>query len=177
MAPNETIADLRDGICANERLALREVYDLYDVHLFQEESILNLSEFVESLVSSEKAPILLKPPTGSRKRVCPEEDSDVEEAFGILTDIAIYCKRLYRFNYMSGIGPTIQDVLRARSGKEGTDWSIRHHDQSAKRLPDVFARYQWILISDVNDIVSGACVADISPQMLTDLENILGLGY
>jgi|LauGreDrversion4_2_1035121.scaffolds.fasta_scaffold22610_4 hypothetical protein len=175
MAPDETIADLRDGICGNERLALREVYDLYDVQLSQGDSILNWSECVESLVSSEEAPILLQPPVGSRKRVCTGENDDVEDALGILTDIAIWCKRQYRFNYMSGIGPTIQDVLRARSGTEGIEWSIRHHDPSSRKFPDFFSRYQWILISDVNDILSGACDADISPQMLRDLENILSL--
>lgn len=165
VAEDDSVETLRDMICSNERFALRHIHNLYELVLSQGGMILNTSQDVTDLVSCESSPIMVQYPN----QPAANAQQLFEKARDMLWHISIKLFEKFEFACMKGIGPKIQDVLRARGGKEGTDWSCRGTSGRTKRLPDIFSRYQWALICEVDDILSGRCSDQLSERAYRDL--------
>ena len=165
VAEGYSIEKLREMICSNERFPLRHIHNLYELVLSQGGKTLNTSQDVIDLMSSESYPIMVQVPD----QPVANEQQLYEEARETLLHISVKLFEKFKFACMKGIGPRIQDVLRARAGKEGTDWSCRGTSGRTKRLPDIFSRYQWALICEVDDILSGRCSDQLSERAYRDL--------
>jgi len=171
---------LREVILKHERYLLETVYDLYSTIITDHHRVLSLRDLVDSLTTSPGHPIELRLPEAIDS---PNEKLSTNLSLHVSTNkalkrIALQVARWFYFDHMSGIGPMIQDVLRARLGVENVDWipipSESHMDSKGPSvgLPRLYSPAQWAMNMEADTIMSRRSESLMTTPMFEDLEEV-----